>query len=202
MFRRLRKLEEKKTKKIAIIGMSDSCGTTHLAVAIANYYASKERLQVLYIECDPAKGMMGMRTKEVISIQSASGFVCREVTYLPQIAPDQAFELMTEKYDMILFETKGWQETMRGIFRACDRMIVTVNAKPWHYQTLQQNMKQMIQQEHKIVQGDYCGFNLTKEEKKKLKQEFSLQCMDIPVITDPLQLEKTDIRFLRQFLGE
>ena len=200
MFFRSRRLQERKSTKIAITGMSESSGTTHLAVAIANYYASKERQTVLFVECLPSRGVIGLRTQETLMVKGASGFLHAGVVYVPEILPEQAWEFMTAPYDVILFRAKGWQESMRTILHACGRLIVTVNARPWHYMALQENMKQMIQLEHEIVQGDYCGFGITKAEEKRLETDFHLRCMDIPMIADPLRLDKADLHFLTQFL--
>ena len=201
MFHRSRRLQERKTTKIAITGMSEGSGTTHLAVAISSYYASKERLDVLFVECEPSKGIIGLRTSDTRMTKGLSGFERAGVSYIPECPDEQAMELMAEPYDVIIMETKGWPASMRGIFCACDRVMITMSARPWHYPVLQGNMKQMIQLEHEIVQGDYCSFGLTEDGRKKLNQEFHLQCTGIPTIADPLRLNNTDIRFLKQFLG-
>lgn len=201
MFHRSRRLQERKTTKIAITGMSEGSGTTHLAVAISNYYASRERLDVLFVECELSKGIIGLRTSDTWMAKGISGFERAGVAYMPECPGEQAVELMAEPYDVIIFETKGWPASMRGIFCACDRVIITVSARPWHYPAMQENLKHMIQLEHEIVQGDYCSFGLTEGGRKKLNQELHLQCTGIPMIADPLRLTNTDIRFLKQFLG-
>ena len=201
MWKGLGRLHQKRTKRIGIVGLTPSCGTTHLAVAAANYFASKEKLSVLYIECAPAEGVIGLRTERVETRYGVTGFVRDGVVYMPECTVEEALCLLTEDDDIIIVESCFDAVNAQELFPRCDRRIFTFSAKPWHYYSMQMNVKQMIQQQDGIAQGDYCAFALTGREQKKLYEEFHLRGIQIPFINDPCRLTRDELRFFRKFLA-
>ena len=201
MWKGFGRLHQKRTKRIGIVGLTPSCGTTHLAVAAANYFASKERMSVLYVECVPAKGVIGLRTKQIVTRRGVAGFVRDGVEFMPGCSTAEALQLLAERDEVIIVESSVAADGVQGILARCDRCIFTFSAKPWHYHTLQMGMKQMLQQQDGIAQGEYGSFALTKREEKRLYEEFHLRGTRIPYIADPYSLNRDDLRFLKWFLA-
>lgn len=195
------RLYPKRTIRIAITALTPSCGTTHLAVAAANYFASKERMSVLYAECVPAEGVIGLRTERVCTRRGVAGFVRDGVAYMPECTVEEALRLLAEDDEVIIVESRFDADKVQGLLARCDRRIFTFSAKPWHYRSIQMNVKQMIRQQDGIAQGDYCGFALTRREQKRLYEEFRLRSVQLPFIANPCRLTREDLRFFRKFLA-
>ena len=193
------KVYSRKRIRLCILSLNASCGTTHLALACANYYASMERYSVLYAECVPNSGVIGFRTSKVINLANTTGFRFKGVDYMPVCDSHEAMALLDMDYDVVIVEAVALKGMAEGLASRCSRRIFTLSARPWHYNDMQMNMKQIIQQQG-IAQGDYCSFAITGHEARKVYKEFHLRTIAIPFIEDPFCLKKQDIRFLKQLL--
>ncbi len=185
--------------KLCVLSLNESCGTTHLALSCANYYASKERLSVLYVECAPNSGITGFRTEKVITVGSTTGFKYKGVVYMPVCSDNEALELFDANYDVIIAESTVLRGMAGGVASRCGRRIFTFSAKQWHYSKMQMNMKQIIQQQG-IAQGDYCSFAINGQEARRVYNEFHLRTISVPFIGDPFRLRSSDVSFLKQLL--
>ena len=190
---------EKTTERIGFAALTESCGTTHLALAAANYFASKERRSVLYVECTPVNGVIGLRTEHICTCGSVTGFECAGVHYMPVCSPDEALELLAADYDVIIVEGQMRQNNQTHLFARCDRRIFTLCAKPWHYPSLRMNLKHLRQQDC-ARRGSYCSFGLTEREERLIAREFQVHCSRIPYIEDPFRLKPDDLWYLKRLL--
>ena len=204
-----RRIYRRKTKRVGVLSLAQGCGTTHLSIAIANYYASKERKSVLYLECardrevgegTPRDGIITLRSARTVDRKGICGFERDGVCYLPQITQEDVRRLLAEKDDVILAEVPEWTGDSclrRGIF---DQSILMLSAKPWKYPAVKERMKHIAALDNGIAQGDCVCFGLTKAEDRMLAADFNVHCEEIPMIRDPFCLSKEDIRFLKRLL--
>ena len=206
----LKRIQERRTKRIGVFSLVSGCGATHLAISIANYYASKERRTVLYVECEKENGLieinkhsggiMALRTKRTAAAQGVSGFERDGVLYMPSVSQEDAHRLLAENKEVILTEVPDWAPgscLRSGMF---DRTFLVLSAKPWKYPAAESSLDQIIALNNGMVQGDCVCFGLTKTEEKKLAADFGQRCTEIPMIRDPFCLAKEDIRFLKKLL--
>ncbi len=205
----LRRLSDRRTCRIGLFGLTSGSGLTHISIAAANYYASKERKSVLYLEGGPTNGrktcpegsVISLRTKHTFSCAGISGFERDGVRYVPLCAPSDIRRLLSERYDVIIAEVPvgcdGREALTLGMF---DRSFWLFSAKPWKYSAFEMRMQQLVNHDAGIEQGEHWSFGLTKHEQKTILAQFHLKCREIPVICDPFHLKKQDIRFLKEFL--
>ena len=206
MFDLLKRIGARTTRRIGIFALTPGCGTTHLSISIANYFASKERKSVLYLECRPedyqsTEGIIRLRTDNTISIAGLSGFKKHGIDYMPSCTPSDVRRLISEKYDIIISEQYCRAEDGQLQFGMYEKCMFLFSAKPWKYNTAQINLKKIIAQKSGMPQGEYCSFGLTKNEEKMIKEEFNLRCVSIPFINDPFRLNNDDLKFLGRLLN-
>ncbi len=205
MIRLWRTIGDRRTKRIAFYALTRACGTTHVAVAAANYLASREKRKVLYLEApseeDTSCGVIRFRTKKVLAAGGLSGFEREGVVYIPSCEPEDVRRLLAEGFDYILAELPGWKRECALLSDMFEKRIFTFSAKPWRYADMQATLKQFISLRTDTPQGEYCSFGLTASEERMAAADFKLRCKEIPFIRDPFHLKKEDLSFLKQLLS-
>ena len=100
---------EKRNLTLAVCAVAHGCGTTHLALSFANYFASWERRTTAYLECADSgedrrdrscgqeAGVIRLRTKHMVTAADIAGFTRDGVDYMPRLSGEDSKRLLAQR---------------------------------------------------------------------------------------------------------
>ncbi len=191
----------KKKKTYAIYGM----GSTRLAIALANYYASFLKKKVAIAEIgegnlsDIADDVQNKKSERLTN-NKLVGFTRMKVDYYPYLDMDYVTKVSNEAYDVILWDFKEISHDYLNLYRYCDKKFFLSNIAP-HNRRLFCNTKNLF--ENDAVEVEFYCYLLNKQDKKwydKTVGKVGLfsDIREIPFIKDPNKLTREDITFLEK----
>ncbi len=189
----------RKKTQIAIYGL----GSTRLAIALANYYASYLKKKVALGEV--GEGNLSDMSEENVSgrltvseDKSLVGFVRMKVDYYPYINKESVTVLESEPYDVIIWDYKDISHDYMSSFKRCDRRLFLCNIAIHNRRSFCQ-IKNVFQND--IVNVEVYCYLLNKKDKKwfgnALGRSKNLSDVrELRLIEDPDKLSHSDILFL------
>ena len=196
---RIKRAKGTTTEVICIQGTERGVGTTHFAISLGNYLASKERFRVGIIELDEVSKLAGMMDGDMMVNVGCVGFTKMNVDYYPKANWDNVRALREIWYDYLLLV---FPPASAGLDfpKEYHRQIAVGSLKPWCYHDYQRFMRDYYFTEG-MRKWDLYGLFLKKEEQRKFEQEFQVSMRSIPFIEDPFCLRKNDLLFLSSVLA-
>lgn len=188
-----RKHKERKT--IGFYGVDTGVGTTHLAIAAANYVVNEWGISAAVAELGSRPCIRDMD----IDGQGGDHFEIDGVGCYPQMELAQMPQLLNSAYRYLMLdmgcEESCWQEFLR-----CDLKYIVASLSPWRIRQAEAFMD-LHENEHS---KNYFTALLTVTgsvyEKKKFQRTYHVPVRTIPFIADPFQLEKDQMSFFQELL--
>lgn len=189
----------RKKTQIAIYGT----GSTRLAIALANYFASYLKKKVAIGEV--GEGNLSDMSEENVSSKhtvsedkSLVGFRRMKVDYYPYINKESITVLESEPYDAIIWDYKNISHGYMSSFKRCDRRLFLCNIAIYNRRSFCQ-IKNLF--ENDIVNVEVYSYLLNKKDKKWFRNSISRSKVlsdvrELRLIEDPDKLTHSDIIFL------
>lgn len=189
----------KKQQRLLLAGTEHGVGVTHLALALANASAAKERRPTLYVEVGQQGWISSLRTKDTFAEEGQAGFLLRGVAYLPRVdVADACGLLLHSRWHTVICDVTE-KEAADQLFAACDRCLVLCDIKPWHYAVFQQNMKDWIWEKNK-KRVSLLSFGMRKQDEKRCRNEFGMRITESPFCGDPLRMTHDEAKAVANLL--
>lgn len=187
--------KQKERRTIGFYGVDSGVGTTHLAIAAANYVANEWGIPVAVAELG---SRTCMRDLNVYGL-SDDHFAIDGVDYYPQMDTAQMPQLLNGSYRYLILDMGCQQNTWQEFLR-CDLKYVVVSLSPWrirqadHFMDLHENddSKKYITALLTVTGSVY--------EKKKFQRMYRVPVRTIPFIADPFRLGKDQLSFFQELL--
>ena len=187
--------KQKERKTIGFYGADTGVGTTHLAIAAANYAVNERGVPAAVAELGDRPCIRDLDAYG----QGEDHFEIDGVGYYPQMEPGQMPQLLNGAYRYLMLdmgcEESCWQEFLR-----CDLKYVVVSLSPWRIRQAEDFMA-LHEKEHV---NNYFTALLTVTgsvyEKKKFQRTYHVPVRTIPFIADPLRPAKDQLTFFQELL--
>ena len=175
--------------------MDTGVGTTHLAIAAANYVVNEWGISAAVAELGSRPCIRDMD----IDGQGGDHFEIDGVGCYPQMELAQMPQLLNGAYRYLMLdmgcEESCWQEFLR-----CDLKYVVASLSPWRMG----HAESFMQQHEEELNKNYVTALLTLSgnvyEKKKFQRTYHVPVRTIPLIADPFWLEKEHMAFFQELL--
>lgn len=185
----------KERKTIGFFGVDSGVGTTHLAIAAANYAVNEWGVSAAVVELGNHLCISDLD----MEAGERDFFTIDGVGYYPHVMPARMPELLNAAFQYLILdlgcEEDSWQEFLR-----CDLKYVVASFSPWRIRraedfiTLHTNDNTL----------NYFTALLTVTgsvyEKKKFQRKYHVPVRTIPFIADPFWLVKDQLPFFQELL--
>ena len=191
--RSAKKVKERKT--IGFLGVEAGVGTTHIAIAAANYAANEWGMSTAVAELGRHLCISSMDEDEA----GSDCFVRERVCYYPQVLSMHVPQLLNASHELFVLdlgcEQENWQEFLR-----CDLKYLVASLSPWRV-----NQAERFMENHECEPiKNYITALLTVTgnvyEKKRFQRAYHVPVRTIPFIPDPFLLVKDQLPFFQQLL--
>ena len=187
--------KQKERKTIGFFGVDSGVGTTHLAIAAANYAVNEWGVPAAVAELGDRPCIRDLD----VGGQDKDHFEIDGVGYYPHMEPAQMPQLLNGTYRYLMLDMgcdeNCWQEFLR-----CDLKYVVASLSPWRIRKAE-NFMDMHEKEH---YEHYFTALLTVTgsvyEKKKFQRKYHVPVRTIPFIADPFWLGKDQLSFFQELL--
>lgn len=186
---------QKERKTVGFYGADSGVGTTHLAIAAANYAVNESGALAAVAELADRPCIRDLD----VPGQGGDHFVIDGVGYYPQTEPAQMPQLLNSAYRYLILDMgcneNCWQEFLR-----CDLKYVVASLSPWRIRQAE-NFMDLHEND---VSNNYFTALLTVTgsvyEKKKFQRKYHVPVRTIPFIADPFRLAKDQLSFFQELL--
>lgn len=187
-----------------MIGCSYGVGVTHLAIALCNYCASKQRKKCAYLELHGRNEISQLvpeakllsDTPQNTGISIRPHFRIRGVDYYPAVTEHEIPALLNCGYDYLIFDIGTLDDGMFSEFLRCDRKLVLGSLAPWKswkYESFFQKYQNNIT----IKEGfDYFVQTGSTKELDSFSKTHHIKMQVVPFIKNPFYIEKELFPFL------
>lgn len=207
---RMEKPHKKYTISIGIVGSGRGVGTTHFAILLCNYFASKEHRKTAFVDLSQERSVdvlydiysEGNRKEDGEKMTHRAYFRMHGVDYYSVDDREDIVNIIQLGYeyvvfDMGLFPTLRWEEELR---RCHIRFLVT-NCCEWKQRGAECAL------EHELVAGNrsrwvYTFFLGCEEIRRKLERRYHIRIRRIPTEEDPFVLHRRHFEALYNMLQE
>lgn len=177
---------------------------THLAIALCNYCASKQKKKCAYLELHGRNEISRLvpEAKLLSSVSCGIGVQSRPhirlcgVDYYPAVTVHEVPTLLNCGYDYLIFDVGALDEGMFSEFLRCDRKLVLGSLAPWKswkYEAFFQKFTDDI----KLREGfDYFVQTGSAKELVSFSKTHHIKMQVVPFIKDPFHIEKELFPFL------
>ncbi len=186
------KLKEKIS--IGIIGTGSGCGTTHLAIALANYLQSGLGKQTAVIEMPGQHDLEHMIRDECRGKQELF-----HVQYFTGIGVGKIPEILNSGYEAFVLDCGGDYQAAREEFLRCDRKLVMGSISPWKVSAFEHFMRNIIAIEN-YQQWEFLVLFADRTDRKRIQKRYKMHLTSVPWIENPFYLKKEDLIFLQKLL--
>lgn len=194
IFLRLAK-KQKEHKTIGFYGVDSGVGTTHLAIAAANYAVNEWGVPAAVAELGSRPCI---RDLDLCS-QDGGCFELDGVGYYPQLEPAQMPRLLNGPYRYLMLDMgcdeSGWQEFLR-----CDLKYVVASFSPWRMRQAEEFMDLHEKDHSKNYFTALLTVTGSVYEKKKFQRKYHVPVRTIPFIADPFRLAKDQLTFFQELI--
>lgn len=186
---------QKERKTVGFYGVESGVGTTHLAIAAANYVVAEWGIPAAVVE---------MGDHSCIRELDADGengdfFAIDGVGYYPQTGPVQMPRLLNSTYRYLMLDMgcdeNNWQEFLR-----CDLKYVVASLSPWHMRRAENFMVLHENDDFKKYVTALLTVTGRVYEKKIFQRKHHVPVRTIPFIADPFRLVKDQLPFFQELL--
>ena len=187
--------KQKEHKTIGFFGVDSGVGTTHLAIAAANYAVNEWGVPAAVAEfgCRPC-----IRDMELCG-QAGDCFEIDGVGYYPQLEPARMPQLLNGAYRYLMLDMgcdeSGWQEFLR-----CDLKYVVASFSRWRIRQAEEFMNLHEKDHSKNYFTALLTVTGSVYEKKKFQRKHHVPVRTIPFIADPFRLEKDQLAFFQELI--
>lgn len=179
---------------IGMIGIGMGCGTTHLAIALANYLQSVLGRKTAVIELSGQHDLKDMLEKEGAGKQKLAG-----VRYFTDLKVGNIPEIMNSRYEAFVFDLGPDYTASREEFLRCDRKIIIGSISPWRVSAYERFLKNVIASEN-YETWEFLVLFANLLDKKKIQKRYGMHMISVPWIENPFYLEKEDLSFLQKII--
>lgn len=187
--------KQKERKTVGFFGVDSGVGTTHAAIAAANYAVNEWGVSAAVAEMGNCPCLWDLNDGR----GNENHFMIDGVGYYPQIEPEEMPQLLNSVYQYLILDMgcdeRCWQEFLR-----CDLKYVVASFSPWRIRRAEQFME-LHEKEHS---KNYFTALLTVTgsvyEKRKFQQKYHVPVRTIPFIADPFWLGKDQLSFFQELL--
>lgn len=187
--------KQKERKTVGFFGVDSGVGTTHTAIAAANYAVNEWGVSAAVAEMGNRPCLWDLSDGR----GNENHFMIDGVGYYPQIEPEEMPQLLNSVYQYLILDIgcdeRCWQEFLR-----CDLKYVVASFSPWRIRRAEQFME-LHEEEHS---KNYFTALLTVTgsvyEKRKFQQKYHVPVRTIPFIADPFWLGKDQLSFFQELL--
>lgn len=187
--------KQKERKTVGFFGVDSGVGTTHAAIAAANYVVNEWGVSAAVAEMGNRACLWDLNDGR----GNENHFMIDGVGYYPQIEPEEMPQLLNSVYQYLILDMgcdeRCWQEFLR-----CDLKYVVASFSPWRIRRAEQFME-LHEKEHS---KNYFTALLTVTgsvyEKRKFQQKYHVPVRTIPFIADPFWLGKDQLSFFQELL--
>ena len=181
--------------------MESGVGTTHLAVAAANYVANEWGIRTAFVELSDRPCICHLDTD-----QSGEAYFSEDgVRYYPHVASDRLPMLLNGDQSYLIMDlgsgANGWQEFLR-----CDLRYLVASFSPWRISRAEQFIVSHMQPDDRAAHKHqtYITALLTVTgnvyEKKRFQQLYHVPVRTVPFMADPFRLGKDQLAFFQELL--
>lgn len=193
LLRMARRSKERKT--IGFYGVASGVGTTHLAIAAANFAVNEWGVPAAVAEFGSHPCI---RTMDVCG-HGGDHFEAEGVECYPQMESAQMPRLLNGAYRYLMLDMgcdeSSWQEFLR-----CDLKYVVASLSPWRIRQAEYFME-LHENDHSI---NYITALLTVTgnvyEKKRFQRTYHVPVRTVPFIADPFRPAKDQMSFFQELL--
>ena len=183
---------------LGILGCDHGAGTTHLAISLCSYCASKQRRSVAYVELH-ARSEIAQLVPEPALPYGDCRFQLHGVDYYPRISDSRIPELLNQGYDYLILDVGALDEANVPEFLRCDRKLVLGSLatwKLWKYEAFFQHFDSINLGEgfdFLVQMGMY-------EHARRFSRAHHITMSQIPFIQNPFRIEKELFPFLERHI--
>ena len=181
---------------LGILGCDAGVGTTHLAISLCTYCASKKRKTVAYVELH-ARNEIAQLAPEPALLVDNSSFRLHGVDYYPRMSGSGIPALLNQGYDYLILDAGSLDEADVSEFLRCDRKLVLGNLAPWKCWKYEAFFLHF----HSINLGEGFDFLVQmgmKESVTHLSKAHHISITRVPFIQDAFRIEKELFPFLER----
>ena len=180
--------------------MQSGVGTTHLAIAAANYAANEWGVPAAFVELSDRPCI---RTLDIDQL-GETYFTEDGVRYYPQVMPEQLPFLLNGEDSYLIMDlgsgANAWKEFLR-----CDLRYLVASLSPWRVDQAEKFMISHTQPDgFEHMHQNYFTALLTVTgnvyEKKRFQQLYHIPVRSVPFMADPFRLEKSQLAFFQELL--
>lgn len=196
--RRLAKRAKEKNV-IGFLGLDSGVGTTHLAIATANYIVTRWGLSAAVVELGNHPCIQDMDPD--LCVEEHHCFHLDGVSYYPHTELQQIPEVMNDPYQFLILDLgcdvgSVWQEFLR-----CDKKFMVGSLSPWRISRVENNISRLYSFIlNKKLSCCFITLSDSSYEKKRIQNTYHVPVRTMPFIADPFWLVKDQLSFFQQLL--
>ncbi|MDD6037812.1 MAG: hypothetical protein PUD20_03300 [bacterium] len=186
----------KERQVIGFLGADSGIGTTHIAVATANYIASVRGESVAVLELGNHPCIETMNKDG----QQKESFELEGVTYFPQLISHRLPELLNDCYDYYILDLGSDAEAVWQEFLRCNQSYLVCSLSPWRVNrtiewcnALSGNMKSIRLSGCLAQSGCYI-------DKKRIQYRYHVPVRTMPFVQNPFRIAKETFSFFQELL--
>jgi len=184
---------------LMFIGTTHGIGLTTFAISFANYLSSYERKRTCYVEMNDGTEAITMESDETVLFENTVGFTLNDLDFFPNADEDDLSCIRKMDYDFILIDA-GVRPIESIPQNEFDRLFIIGSLRPWKKSSYYAFVNEMKNLETDILQGEFFGTLLLKNEKKAFENKFSIAIKELPLLHDPFRLSQNDINFMKKLM--
>ncbi len=193
----IRHSQTKTPQVIAVCGTSHGCGTTHFALALANFLCNKQNQTAAYVEYNATREISALS----LGKNEKNHFPVKAIDLYPEVTSGSLPEILRNHYsyfilDMGVLNTNTYPEFLR-----CGYHFVIGSIAPWKLAEYDAFLKTFYSK--KTISQESITFlgNLgIKENQKFFLHRFRLPVHLVPFFPNPFQLTPEDWLFFKEIL--
>ena len=175
--------------------MDTGVGTTHLAIAAANYAANEWGIPAAVAELG---NRPCIRDLDLYG-QAGDHFEMDGVGYYPQMEPTDMPGLLNSTYRYLMLDM-GCDESCWQEFLRCDLKYIVASLSPWRIRQAEYFMEQHKNDNSKNYFTALLTVTGNVYEKKKFQRKYHVPVRTIPFIADPFRLVKDQLTFFQELI--
>lgn len=187
--------KQKERRTVGFYGVDSGVGTTHLAIAAANFAAGEWGVPTAVAELSGHPCIQDMD----LSRNGSGHFELEGVDYYPQMESTQMPQLLNLSYRYLILDMgcneNSWQEFLR-----CDLKYVVASFCPWRMRQAEIFMDTHETDQTKKYFTALLTVTGNVYEKKRFQRKYHVPVRTIPFIADPFRLEKDQLSFFQELL--
>lgn len=187
--------KQKERKTVGFFGVDSGVGTTHTAIAAANYAVNEWGVPAAVAELGNRPCLRDLNDGE----EDENHFIIDDVGYYPQIEPKEMPQLLNGAYQYLMLDM-GCDESCWQEFLRCDLKYVVASLSPWRIRRAEQFMDFHEREHSKNYFTALLTVTGSVYEKRKFQQKYHVPVRTIPFIADPFWLGKDQRSFFQELL--